>query len=60
MKMPAAMASKPIIIPRPLKDRPNSAINPVRINHIANNSIPIFLVNRLIGEILIFYEDIEE
>ncbi len=48
MKMPAAMASIPIIIPRPLKDRPNKAIKPVRISHMASKSMPMFLVNLLI------------
>jgi hypothetical protein len=48
MKMPATMASSPIIIPRPLNDKPNKAINPVRISQMDSKSIPIFLVNLLI------------
>jgi hypothetical protein len=47
MKMPAAMASRPMIIPRPLKLKLNNAISPYRISQIASKSMPIFFVNLL-------------
>jgi hypothetical protein len=48
MKMPAAMASRPIIIPRPLKDKLSNAINPVSISQMDSKSRPIFFVNLFI------------
>jgi len=45
MKMPAAMASSPIIIPRPLKDKLNNAISPVRMSQMDSKSMPMFFVN---------------
>jgi hypothetical protein len=48
MKIPAAIASSPIIIPRPVKDKLNNAISPYRISQMASKSIPMFFVNLFI------------
>ena len=45
MKMPAAMASNPMITPRPSKLKLNNAISPVRMSQVASKSIPMFFVN---------------
>ena len=39
------MASSPIIIPRPVKDKLNNAISPYSMSQMASKSIPIFFVN---------------
>jgi hypothetical protein len=44
MKIPAAMASKPMIKPRPEKLKPSMAINPDRMSQMASNNMPIFRV----------------
>jgi hypothetical protein len=48
IKMPAAMASSPMTISRPLKLRLNNAINPYRMSQMASKSKPMFFVNLLI------------
>ena len=45
MNMPAAMASRPMITPRPEKLKLNNAISPYRMSQMASKSMPIFFVN---------------
>jgi hypothetical protein len=52
--MPAAMASSPIIMPRPEKLKLNNAISPYRMSQIANNRKPI-LLRMMRMEILLSY-----
>jgi hypothetical protein len=49
MKMPAAMASNPIIMPSPVKLKLNNAISPVKKSQIASKSMPMFFVNLLMN-----------
>jgi len=48
MKIPAAMARMPMIIPRPLKLKLNNAISPYRMSQMDSKSMPMFFVNLLI------------
>jgi hypothetical protein len=45
MKMPAAMASSPMITSRPLKLKLNNAISPYRMSQMDSKSMPMFFVN---------------
>jgi len=47
MKMPAAMASSPMIMPRPVKLKLNNAISPDKMSQMDSKSMPMFFVNLL-------------